>query len=103
MFTKKDLSHHRGAIEQLRQSLTWSPQQAQEIGQSIMSSWQRSISACIPNLSEFGPDIPGTVSPETLGIRSVGFVPLNTSPPISKVASTTASPQGSIQEMGLGE
>ncbi|WP_111891410.1 helix-turn-helix domain-containing protein [Acinetobacter sp. MB5] len=48
MFTKKDLSHHRGAVEQLRQSITWSPQQAQEIGQSIMSSWQRSVSACIP-------------------------------------------------------
>lgn len=60
MFTKKDLSHHRGAIEQLRQSLTWSPQQAQEIGQSIMSSWQRSISACIPRERTAAPLVENT-------------------------------------------
>ncbi|MFT4020498.1 MAG: transcriptional regulator [Acinetobacter sp.] len=48
MFTNKELSRRRGMIEQLRQSIMMSPQQAQKIGQSIISSWQRSVLARVP-------------------------------------------------------
>lgn len=48
MFTKTELIQHRSIIDQLRHNIMLSPQHAQRIGQSILSSWQRSISAHIP-------------------------------------------------------
>ncbi|MEB3767825.1 transcriptional regulator [Acinetobacter sp. MD2] len=48
MLSKRDLRKHKGLIDQLRQNIMSSPQHAQRIGQSILSSWQRSVLACIP-------------------------------------------------------
>ncbi len=48
MFTKLELQQQRDRIEGLRQQLSVSPTHAQQLGQSIASSWQRSVSAEIP-------------------------------------------------------
>lgn len=47
MLGKHDLLKKRQKIEQLRQSISMSIQHAQKLGQSILSSWQRSESAQI--------------------------------------------------------
>ena len=48
MMTKQDLAQKRHNIDQLRQSSSLSPLHAEQLGQSIASSWQRSSSAEIP-------------------------------------------------------
>lgn len=48
MFTKNELQQQRERIENLRQQLSVSPSHAQQLGQSIASSWQRSVTAEIP-------------------------------------------------------
>ena len=45
MMTKQDLAQKRHNIDQLRQSSSLSPLHAEQLGQSIASSWQRSSSA----------------------------------------------------------
>lgn len=48
MFTKQDLLQQRNSIDQLRRQNSLSPQNAEKLGQSIESSWQRSATAEIP-------------------------------------------------------
>ncbi|MDQ1207317.1 hypothetical protein QE380_000240 [Acinetobacter baylyi] len=48
MFTKQDLLQQRNSIDQLRRQNSLSPQNAEKLGQSIASSWQRSATAEIP-------------------------------------------------------
>lgn len=48
MFTKQDLLQQRNSIDQLRRQNSLSPQNAEKLGQSIASSWQRSATAKIP-------------------------------------------------------
>lgn len=48
MEIKQDLSQRRQKTEQFRASSSWSALHAEQLGQSIASSWQRSSSAAIP-------------------------------------------------------
>lgn len=47
MLSQQELAHKRSLIEQLRQSSSLSLKHADQLGQSILSSWQRSNSAAI--------------------------------------------------------
>lgn len=68
MMTKQDLAQKRHNIDQLRQSSSLSPLHAEQLGQSIASSWQRSSSAEIPKNRLAAPltDIKKTTSSLTL-------------------------------------
>lgn len=48
MFTKQELLQHRSSVDQLKKQSSLSPQNAEKLGQSIASSWQRSVSSSIP-------------------------------------------------------
>jgi len=48
MMNKQALLEKRQRIDQFRQSSSLSPLHAEQLGQSIASSWQRSASAAIP-------------------------------------------------------
>ncbi|MFG0587893.1 transcriptional regulator [Acinetobacter sp. YQ_14] len=48
MFTKQDLLQQRKSVDQLKRQNSLSPQNAEKLGQSIASSWQRSASSAIP-------------------------------------------------------
>ena len=45
MMTKQNLMQKRQKIDQFRQSSSLSPLHAEQLGESIVSSWQRSTSA----------------------------------------------------------
>ena len=55
MLSQQDLLQKRDTIEQLRQSSSLSLNHADQLGQSIVSSWQRSNSASIPKDREAAP------------------------------------------------
>ncbi|KXZ69789.1 Acetoin dehydrogenase operon transcriptional activator AcoR [Acinetobacter venetianus] len=48
MFTKQGLLQQRKSVDQLKRQNSLSPQNAEKLGQSIASSWQRSASSAIP-------------------------------------------------------
>lgn len=68
MMTKQDLVQKRHNIDQLRQSSSLSPLHAEQLGQSIASSWQRSSSVEIPKNRSAAPltDVKKTTSSSTL-------------------------------------
>ncbi|BAP37493.1 transcriptional regulator [Acinetobacter guillouiae] len=55
MLSQQELSNKRSLIEQLRQSSSLSLKHADQLGQSIASSWQRSNSAAIPKDRDAAP------------------------------------------------
>ena len=55
MLNQQELLKKRNLIEQLRQSSSLSLKHADQLGQSILSSWQRSKSASIPQDREAAP------------------------------------------------
>ena len=55
MLNQQELTNKRNMIEQLRQSSSLSSKHADQLGQSIASSWQRSKSAAIPVDREAAP------------------------------------------------
>ena len=68
MMTKQDLMEKRHNTDQLRQNSSLSPLHAEQLGQSIASSWQRSSSAEIPKNRLAAPltDLKKTTSSSTL-------------------------------------
>src|SRR5690606_40498151 len=68
MMTKQDLMEKRHNTDQLRQNSSLSPLHAEQLGQSIASSWQRSSSAEIPKNRLAAPltDLKKTISSSTL-------------------------------------
>lgn len=55
MFTKKELLQQRRQVEQFRTQSVLNPQHAEKMGQSIVSSWERSTQANIPKERDAAP------------------------------------------------